>query len=186
MPRFITLADPAALEPYELRIARLQARCYASPPWSYSDTEVRDYRRRLRNYFNHDGVRCVLALDGATVIGTAIGFDGPVPPTLEDVFYATVRNAIGPAQATGLLRGDPFEVVEIMIDDDFRRRRIGWRLLEMIVPASRKAWLITLEGSPAALLYRQAGWHSVDPTFDLWGRRMQIWALERADRAHDP
>jgi len=49
------------------------------------------------------------------------------------------------------------------------RQHIGSRLLELVVPASRDAWLVTLDGSAAAKLYRPTGWHSLEPTFMLWG-----------------
>jgi len=146
-------------------------------------TGITDARLReiLPRHAARGGFRFFAARSGGQLVGLAYGYLGAPGQWWHDIVSA----AMDEGQRRRWLSPGHFEVVELHVHPQFRRRGIGARLHDALLEdlASRTAVLSTqTDNAPARALYRSRGWEIVVPEvrFAAEGDLYAILALDLA------
>jgi ribosomal protein S18 acetylase RimI-like enzyme len=144
-------------------------------------------REILPRHAARNGFRFFTARSNARLAGFAYGYLGAPGQWWHDIVF---RSMTSPQRARWLAPGH-FEVVELHVHPEFRRRGIGGRLHDALLDglASRTAVLSTqVDNEPALALYTGRGWEIVVPSlrFAPAADRYAILALDRAAPGRRP
>lgn len=122
----------------------------------------------LARHAERDGFRLVAEHDEqGNLAGIAYGYHGAPGQWWHD----HVAAAMGAEDRARWLAPGHFELVELAVRPDLRRRGLGARLHDAVLEGERTAVLSTqLNNEPALSLYRLRGWQIVVPEIDF-GRR---------------
>jgi ribosomal protein S18 acetylase RimI-like enzyme len=119
-------------------------------------------REILPRHAGRAGFRFLAARDARQLVGVAYGYLGAPGQWWHDI----VSRAMTPEQRRRWIAPGHFEVVELHVHPDFRRRGIGGRLHDTLLDGleSRTAVLSTqADNRPALALYEGRGWEIVVP-----------------------
>ncbi|RNI23243.1 GNAT family N-acetyltransferase [Flexivirga caeni] len=149
----IELLDAPAAEPYADRMFDLYDEVIGRIP------DKTNWRTQL---FDRDrarpGFRLALALDGERVVGFAWGYRGDRGQAWPDLVARTLP------ELPGEWLRDHFELVELVVDPDYRRQGIGGGLHDTLLEGLTGRALLgtTLAASdPALCLYQARGWSTL-------------------------
>lgn len=133
----------------------LYGAAFAEPPWRVRAEEVEQRRPILLRHLSQPGAELVVVRSSGRLVAAAYGWPGhpALPP--EDL-YRRVSAAV-PAPLHHRLVGEVFEIAELMVHPEHRRRGLG-RMLLNAVRRERSAWLLTHPDGPAVGLYDSDGW----------------------------
>lgn len=145
-------------------------------------TEAR-LREILPRHSARDGFRFFAAREGRKLVGIAYGYLGAPGQWWHDI----VSKAMTREQRRSWLAPGHFEVVELHVHPDCRRRGIGGRLHDTLLAGleSRTAVLSTqTHNDPALALYAGKGWRIVVPAlrFAPAGEEYAILGLDLESR----
>lgn len=168
----IELLDGEAAEPYADRMFDLYDEVVGRFP------EKTDWREHL---FDRDrarpGFRLALALDGDRVVGFAWGYRGDRGQQWPDLVARTLP------ELPGEWLRDHFELVELVVDPEYRRRGVGGGLHDAVLNGlTGRALLGTTlaPDDPALRLYTKRGWSTLG---HLAGNRQVMGAYLPLPRA---
>jgi ribosomal protein S18 acetylase RimI-like enzyme len=159
--RLCNLADggspnPPNVRPIErddiVRCAELFAAAFAGAPWSET-WDITDATARLEEVYRTPGAYGVVARDGATLVGFALGY------------------------AEQLNREQHFYLKEMAIAPERQHSGIGTALMEALTRDLAAmgigvVYLLTLRDSPAEAFYKKGGFHISDRMI-VMGKRLQ-------------
>jgi len=119
----------------------------------------------LARHVERDGFRLVAEEDeGGRLAGMAYGYRGEPGQWWHD----RVKAVMNGDQREQWLAPGHFELVELAVRPDLRRRGLGGRLHDTLIEGEHRAVLSTQVNNEAALaLYRGRGWEVVVPEIDF-------------------
>ncbi|SCK25679.1 Acetyltransferase (GNAT) family protein [Streptomyces sp. WMMB 714] len=151
--------DADTLLSYADGIRGIYLDAFGSPPWDESAERAAAYLKRLASDVERPGFAAALALNGARLLGFAVGWTTPTPfPSGR--CYPQVAAALGPLRTEEWLCGG-MEVDELAVGTAARGRGVGTALLEAVTTAAAdgRCWLLTSVRADSALrFYRRLGW----------------------------
>ena len=121
----------------------------------------------LPRHARRNGFRWVGAVDDGTVVGMAYGYlGGP-----GEWWHDRVAEAMTDEQRARWLAPGHFELVELMVDPEHRRRGIGRALYDELLRDYRGAVVLSTQtdNEEALALYRSLGFVIIVPEIDLGG-----------------
>lgn len=124
----------------------------------------------LPRHASRDGFRFIGAFEDEHLVGFVYGYRGAAGQWWHD----RVASALGAAGAAGWLGPGHFELTELHVAAEHRRRGIGGALLDAVLAGldAPTAVLSTqTDNEPALALYRQRGWDVIVPALDFGSGR---------------
>lgn len=161
------------------RLLELYAKAFAGPPWCESPAQARAHSATLRERLARPDVQVWVAEVGTHLVGAAYGWQGAEQLPAGGP-YGALRDLVNEQVLRRHTSGRPFEVVELMVHPDARRRGIGSRLLELL-RADQRAWLLTHPDGEAVRLYLRHGWVTAADSRTRGGRPLLLMAPDAGE-----
>lgn len=131
---------------------------FFGPPWNETEDHVAAYVERLDGDAERSGAALAVARVDGSCVGFSTGWVTPTPFPDATSWHRAINEALGEEVVNSRLAGS-FELDELAVVERMRRRGVGRRLLEALIPRGSAAWLVTSQRATAALgLYRSLGW----------------------------